>query len=120
MKMPYTKTGKCGNRVWQRNLYGQICSPAFIPANPRSPAQCVVRGTFGAVSARWRTLAEEQRLSWDAVARTILSRPRLGCGPLTGFNYFVKILKLQGFFGRQLSMVSSLLMRTVCPTARGI
>jgi hypothetical protein len=51
-----------------------------------------VRGTFGAVSARWRTLTEEQRVIWCAVARTKKSKPRLlQCGPLTGFLLFVKI-----------------------------
>ena len=91
MKVPYTKSGKCGEIVWHRARYGQICYPAFIPANPRTPAQVAVRGTFGAVSARWRTITEEQRLVWNAVGRTVLSRPRLGRGPLTGFNLFVKI-----------------------------
>ena len=91
MKLPYTKSGKCGHLVWQRNGYGQICYPAFIPFNPRSPRQCAVRANFGAVSKRWRTLTEDQRHVWIAVASTKKSRPRLGCGPLTGFNYFVKI-----------------------------
>jgi hypothetical protein len=91
MKAPYTKSGKCGDTVWQNARYGQICYLAFIPANPRTPAQVAVRGTFGAVSARWRTLTEEQRLIWNAVARTVLSRSRLGRGPLTGYNLFVKI-----------------------------
>jgi hypothetical protein len=91
MTIPYTRSGKFGNTVWQRARYGQISYPAFIPFNPRSPAQCVVRGTFGAVSARWRTLTPDQRDIWIAVARTKKSRYRLGCGPLTGFNYFVKI-----------------------------
>jgi hypothetical protein len=91
MRVPYTKSGKCGDTVWQRARYGQICYPAFIPFNPRSPAQCVVRGNLGAVSKRWRTLTQDQRGVWIAVASTKKSRPRLGCGPLTGFNYFVKI-----------------------------
>ena len=91
MKTPYTKSGKCGDMVWQRARYGQICYPAFIPANPRTPAQVAVRGNFDAVSARWRTITEEQRLIWNVVAGTMKSRPRLGCGPLTGFNLFVKI-----------------------------
>ena len=91
MKVPYTMSGKCGNTVWQRARYGQICYAAFIPINPRTPAQVAVRGTFGAVSKRWRTLAKEQQRLWIAVASTIMSRPRLGCGPLTGFNYFVKV-----------------------------
>src|ERR1035441_10551719 len=54
------KSGKCGGTVWQRNRYCQYSYPAFIPSNPRTPAQVTVRGTFGAVSARWRTLTEEQ------------------------------------------------------------
>ena len=86
------RSGKRGNRVWQSNRYGQYSYPAFIPFNPRTPAQVAVRGTFGAVSARWRTLTEEQRVIWCAVARTKRSKPRLQqCGPLTGFLYFVKI-----------------------------
>jgi hypothetical protein len=86
------RSGKRGNMVWQRNRYGQYCYPAFIPSNPRTPAQVAVRGAFGAVSARWRTLTEEQRVIWCAVAKHRKSKPRLGqCGPLTGFLYFVKI-----------------------------
>ena len=91
MKLPCTKSGKCGNMVWQRNRYGPICYPAFIPANPRTPAQQAIRGVFGAVSRRWRTLTEEQRLAWIAAAASILSKPRLGqSGPLTGCQLFVK------------------------------
>jgi hypothetical protein len=86
------KSGKRGDRVWQSNRYGQYSYPAFIPFNPRTPAQVAVRGTFGTVSARWRTLTEEQRVIWCAVARTKRSKVRLmQCGPLTGFLYFVKI-----------------------------
>jgi len=91
MKLPYTKSGKLGNVVWQRARYGQICYPAFIPFNPRTPPQVAVRLIFAAVSKRWRTLTEDQRIVWIAIARTKKSKPRLGCGPLTGFNYFVKI-----------------------------
>ena len=64
------KSGKRGNTVWQRNRYGQYGYPAFIPYNPRTTAQVAVRGTFGAVSARWRELTEEQRILWGQVART--------------------------------------------------
>ena len=63
-----------------------------VPFNPRTPAQVAVRGVFGGVSARWRTLREEERLIWCAVAKRKKSRVRLRqCGPLTGFLYFVKI-----------------------------
>jgi hypothetical protein len=86
------RSGKRGDMVWQSNRYGQYCYPAFIPFNPRTPAQVAVRGVFGAVSARWRTLTEEQRVVWCAVARHKKSKPRLRqCGPLTGFLLFVKI-----------------------------
>jgi hypothetical protein len=90
MKMPYTKSGKSGDTVWQRARYGQICYPAFIPFNPRTPAQVAVRGNFRAVSARWRTLTQEQRDVWIAVAWTKWSKPRLGTGRLTGCQFFVK------------------------------
>ena len=86
------RSGKRGDRVWQSNRYCQYSYPAFVPFNPRTPAQVAVRGTFGAVSARWRTLTEEQRVIWCTVARTKKSKPRLmQCGPLTGFLLFVKI-----------------------------
>ena len=86
------KSGKCGNTVWQRNRYCQYSYPAFVPFNPRSPAQCAVRGHFRAVSARWRRLIQEQRDVWIAVAWTMKTKPRLDqCGKLTGFNFFVKV-----------------------------
>jgi len=91
MKVPYTKSGKCGDVVWQRNRYGQICYPAFVPFNPRTPAQQAGRGVFAAVSARWRTLSQQQREVWIAVAWNKWSKPRLGSGRLPGFNYFVKV-----------------------------
>ena len=86
------RSGKRGDRVWQSNRYGQYSYAAFVPFNPRTPAQMAVRGVFGGVSARWRALTEEQRVIWCAVARHKKSRVRLRqCGPLTGFLYFVKI-----------------------------
>ena len=86
------RSGKRGDRVWQSNRYGQYSYPAFVPFNPRTPAQVAVRGVFGAVSARWRTLREEERLIWRAAAKHKKSRVRLRqCGPLSGFLYFVKV-----------------------------
>src|ERR1035437_5565205 len=86
------RSGKRGDTVWQRNRYGQYSYPAFIPFNPRTPAQVAFRETFGAVSKRWRALTEDQRIIWCAVAKTKKSKPRLcQCGPLTGFLLFVKV-----------------------------
>ena len=85
-------SGKRGDKVWQRNRYCQYSYPAFVPFNPRTPAQVAVRETFGGVSTRWRKITEEQRLIWCAAARHKKSRVRLRqCGRLTGFLYFVKI-----------------------------
>jgi hypothetical protein len=85
------KSGKCGNTVWQRNRYCQYSYPAFVPFNPKSPAQVAVRGVFSAVSKRWRTLSQAQRDVWIAVARTKWSKPRLlQRGRLTGCQLFVK------------------------------
>ena len=92
MKVPYTKCGKCGDTVYQRNRFGQISYPYHIPRNPRTVGQQQVRGAFGSVSARWRTLREEQRLAWCVAAKSERTRRRLGQRwPLNGFNYFVRV-----------------------------
>ena len=81
-------------QMWEHCLAARaMAKSATLPSSrsiPRTPAQVAVRGTFGAVFARWRTLTEEQRNIWCAVARTKWSRPRLGRGRLPGFNLFVK------------------------------
>ncbi len=85
------RSGKCQGRVWQRNRFCQYSYTAFVPFNPRTPAQVAVRANFAAVSARWRTLTEAQRRVWMAVARTKKTKPRLlQCGRLPGFNFFVQ------------------------------
>ena len=86
------RSGKRGDRVWQRNRFCQYSYPAFVPYNPRTPAQIAVRAAFSEVSARWRTLSEAQRRVWMAVSRTRKTRPRLlQCGRMPGFSYFVQV-----------------------------
>ena len=102
--------------VWQRNRYGQISYPASVPDNPRTPAQQAIRGIFGAVSKRWRTLTEAQRLAWIAVANTILSKPRLGqCGPLTGCQLFVKVNVYLAYRGQPQMDLPPLVFRCANP-----
>jgi hypothetical protein len=86
MKRPdIPRRGKCGQTVWQGGPHGQFSHPAFVPSNPRTPAQVAVRTNFGAVSARWRTLTREQHETWIAFASTKSSKARVGqSGPLTG------------------------------------
>ena len=100
MKVPYTKSGKCGQTVWQCARYGQISYAAFCPFNPRTPAQVRGRVIWRAVNARWRTLTQPQRDVWIAVASTKRSRRRLTDGKLTGQQLFVKINYPQAYLGR--------------------
>jgi hypothetical protein len=100
MKVPYTKSGKLGKVVFQRSRWGgQLCYRWHAPKNPRSPAQQSIRALFGSISARWATLSEEQRQQWIKVGRTKKTRNRLGCGPMPGYNYFVKINMMLAFRG---------------------
>jgi hypothetical protein len=92
MAEPYTRSGKRGNRVWQRNRYGQTHYPGHVPANPRTPAQQGVRGNWKTAATRWRTLAEEQRQSWCRAARDQKSRRRLGQQlRLKGYYYYMRV-----------------------------
>ena len=92
MKVPYTKSGKCGNKVYQRARYGQISYDYFIPKNPRTPAQLFVRNSFGIVAAGWRLLAEDQRLAWCRRGQSKKTRRRLGKSwPLPGYNYYMAV-----------------------------
>ena len=58
LKVPYTMCGSRGDWTYQRNRFGQICYPKHSPTYTNTEPQKLVRGNFGAVSARWRTLAE--------------------------------------------------------------
>jgi hypothetical protein len=92
MAEPYTKCGTRGDTTWQRNRYGQIHYPHHVPANPRTPAQQVVRGNWKMASTHWRALAEVQRQSWCREARDQKSRRRLGRQfPLKGYYYYMRI-----------------------------
>ena len=92
MKVPYTKSGKCGNKVYQRARYGQISYDYFVPANPRTPAQLFVRKSFGTVAASWSLLTEDQRLAWCRSGKSKKTRRRLGKSwPLPGFNYYMQV-----------------------------
>jgi hypothetical protein len=86
------QSGKRGLTVSEQGRNGQISRILAIPSNPRTAAQMAVRHALSSVSARWRTLTEEQRSAWRALAMTRKSAPRLGqSGPLTGSQLFAKI-----------------------------
>ena len=92
LKVPYTMCGSRGDWTFQRNRFGQISYIRHSPRYTNTESQKLVRGNFGAVSARWRTLTEEQRQVWLSEARYQKTRSRLGQRfRLGGFNYFVKV-----------------------------
>jgi hypothetical protein len=86
------QSGKLGNTVSFPTRYGQAQRPAVVPADPRTPAQLLVRSTLAHISAQWRQLADDQLAAWITTAGKTRSRPRLGqSGPLTGCQLFIKI-----------------------------
>ena len=92
MKVPYTKSGKCGNKVHQKARYGQICYNYFVPSNPKTSKQRFVRKNFGIVSACWSLLTEDQRLAWCQRGKSKRTRRRLGKRwPLPGYNYYMRV-----------------------------
>ncbi len=92
MRMPQTRSGKCGGTVWQRNRYREVSYPLHSPANPRTPSQVAVRQHFTTVIHLWNPLQEWQRELWRAEAARKKSKPRLGhWGWLTGWNYFIQV-----------------------------
>ena len=92
MKVPYTKSGKCGNRVYQMARYGQISYNYFVPRDPKTVLQCFVRYSFAIVAASWRLLTEEQRLEWCRCAKSKQTRKRLGKRyPMRGYYYYMRV-----------------------------
>src|ERR1019366_7258406 len=86
------QSGKRGLYVSQGGRYGQISRMLVIPTNPRTADQSAVRQSFSSASEAWRAITEEQRLAWNAFAKTRQSKPRLGqSGPLTGLQMFLRI-----------------------------
>ena len=88
---PYTKCGKLGDFIFQRNRYGQISYPWHAPRNPRSARQQFVRKMFGITSIGWKLLTEAERLAWHLRAKSKKTRRRLGKDwPLPPFNYYMR------------------------------
>jgi hypothetical protein len=86
------QSGHLGTFITFKTRHGQSRRRYVIPRNPQTPAQSLVRSRFSKVSARWRTLTDEQRAAWTAGGAQVGSHGRLGdSGTLTGCQFFVKI-----------------------------
>ena len=85
------QSGILGTTVSMKTRYGQVRRQYVKPKNPRTQAQQRIRSNLGRVSARWRTLTEEQRTAWTLAAKEAHSRRRLGqSSHLTGCQFFTK------------------------------
>jgi len=60
----------------------------FIPTNPNTDPQKVVRNRFKAAVLAWQTLYWADQLTWNIAARDVYP-------PISGFNYFVSQYCLQ-------------------------
>ena len=86
------QSGKRGLTVSQQGAYGQISRALAIPSNPRSADQLAVRQRLAAAAEGWRSITEDQRVAWNALAKTRQSKARLGqSGPMSGFLLFVQV-----------------------------
>ena len=106
--------------MWQKNRFRMYSYPAFVPFNPRTPAQTAVRDHFGFISSQWRTLTEVERRVWIAIASTMKTKPRLmQCGRMTGFNYFVQINVARANRGLELLRLPPQFLRALEAEAAG-
>jgi hypothetical protein len=91
-KLDVPQSGKVGVTVNVATRFGQVQRQYVKPKDPKTPAQMVIRSNLARVSARWRTLTEEQRVAWTAGGRDTDTRLRLGRSTfLTGCQFFNKI-----------------------------
>lgn len=59
--------GKLGGHVFSKNRAGAYTRTKVTPSNPQTAFQVAQRALLAQFSQSWRTLTEEQRLSWSAV-----------------------------------------------------
>ncbi len=94
------RSGKRGPIVAFRGRYGQCERQHTTSTKPRTAAQQRSQAKFGAASAGWNYLTEDQRTAWRAYAREVDSHPQGGqCGPLTGQVLYTAINRNQAALG---------------------
>ena len=99
-KRDVPSSGKRGTTVSFQSRYGQ-CERTDTPSTkPRTYAQICSQTKFGAASARWNYLTNDQRAAWRAYAKNVKSHPQGGqSGPLTGQVLFTAINRNQAALG---------------------
>lgn len=71
-------SGSGGSVTASHNRYGTYFRNRTIPTNPNSISQQGVRGVFGGLAQRWRTLTASQRLGWSLLAPNVPRTNSLG------------------------------------------
>jgi hypothetical protein len=90
------KSGKRGSVVAFKSRFGQCEREHTHARKPRTAAQLRSQSDFGAASARWDYLTEDQRKAWRAYGRKVLSHPQGGqSGRLTGQMLYTAINRNQ-------------------------
>ena len=103
-RAPYTRCGKIGDIIFQRNRWGvQVSYPYHKPKNPRTPRQCFTRKMWAITAFTWRLITEEQRQAWEVRGKSQKSRRRLGQSwPLKGFYYYMRVNASLAYRGQPL------------------
>jgi len=85
------KTGLCGDWVYYVRGGKQRRRLHCIPRDPRTPAQLRCRAALGAASRNYSSvLTDEEQDACIAAGAKLRTRERLGCGPLTGQQCYVR------------------------------
>ena len=94
------RSGKRGSVVAFKSRFGQCERQHTRSRKPRTAAQLRSQSDFGAASARWNYLTEDQRKAWRAYGRKVRSHPQGGqSGPLTGQMLYTAINRNQAALG---------------------
>ena len=94
------KSDKRGSVVAFKSRFGQCERELTRSQKPRTAAQLTSQSDFGAASARWDYLTEDQRKAWRDYGRKVRSHPQGGLsGPLTGQMLYTAINRNQALLG---------------------
>lgn len=94
------KSGKRGSVVAFKSRFGQCEREHTSSLKPRTDAQLRSQEDFGAASAGWNYLTEDQRQAWRDYGRKVRSHPQGGqSGPLTGQMLYTAISRNQAALG---------------------
>lgn len=82
--------GKVGTEIYSRNKHGAYVKAYAAPTNPNSPDQQANRTDFQVAVSIWQSLADSERMRWNAYAASLVRSNSIGDKRLTsGYNLFL-------------------------------